>query len=177
MAFGFLNYINDGNSFIALSLVIRIVVAFGNSAFLSASFTLVAQMFPDTVSTMFGVVEMSFGVGMILGPTVGGALFQLGGFTTPFGVLGTILLIQAAISTRTLPKFECIPSETSQGGNYGILQAMKIPSVVLATFSVFSASIAVGALQVTIEEFQYYQIRLHKICFRLPWKDTSPSST
>ena len=128
--------------------MIRIVEAFGNSAFLSASFTVVAQMFPNTVSTVFGLVEMSFGVGMILGPTVGGALYQLGGFTTPFGVLGGILLIQAVISTQTLPKLKGNSSESSQGDNYGILQAMKIPSVALATFSVFSASIAVGALQV-----------------------------
>ena len=30
----------------------------------------------STVSTMFGVVEMAFGVGMIIGPTVGGVLYQ-----------------------------------------------------------------------------------------------------
>lgn len=149
VAFGFLNRVNDGKSFIALSFVIRILEACGNSAFLSSSFTLVAQMFPNTVSTVFGVVEMSFGVGMILGPTVGRALYQLGGFTTPFGVLGGILLVQAAISTRTLPRLKnSSSSDTSQGENFGIMQAMKIPSVVLATFSVFSASIAVGALQV-----------------------------
>jgi len=126
--------------------------AFGNSAFLSSSFTLVAQMFPNTVSTVFGVVEMSFGVGMIIGPTVGGALFQLGGFTLPFAILGGILLVQAAFSSKTLPHLKDNSStDTSQGSNYGILQAMKIPSVMLATSSVFSASIAVGALQATLE--------------------------
>ena len=75
--FGFLNRIQTPNTFIAVSLVIRIVEAFGNSAFLSSSFTMVAKVFPSAVSTMFGVVEMAFGVGMIIGPTVGGALYQV----------------------------------------------------------------------------------------------------
>ena len=106
-------------------------------------------MFPLRVSTVFGVVEMSFGVGMILGPTVGGSLFQIGGFTLPFAVLGGILLVQAAISTRTLPIMNNNSSESSSADSkYGIRQAMKIPSVLLAASSVFSASIAVGALQV-----------------------------
>jgi hypothetical protein len=39
---------------------------------------------------------MSFGFGMILGPTAGGAMFQAGGFPLPFGVLGGCLLVQVA---------------------------------------------------------------------------------
>jgi len=152
VAFGFLNRINNGNTFIALSFVIRIVEACGNSAFLAASFTLVAMMFPSSVSTVFGMVEMSFGVGMILGPTVGGALFQAGGFTMPFAVLGGILLVQAAVSTKTLPRLKNNnSSEDSQEDNFGIMQALRIPSVLLAILAVFAASIGVGALQVTLE--------------------------
>jgi MFS family permease len=66
---------------------------------------------------VFALVEMSFGVGMIIGPTLGGALFQvpitkrkhletllqIGGFTLPFAVLGSILLLQALVSSWTLP--------------------------------------------------------------------------
>jgi len=150
VAFGFLNQIEDCKTFIGLSFVIRVFEACGNSAFLSSSFTLVAQMFPTTVSTVFGVVEMSFGVGMIIGPTVGGALFHLGGFTLPFGVLGGILLIQAAISSQTLPSLK-ENSQSTSDSSLGLVQAFKVPSVLLATFSVFSASIAVGALQATLE--------------------------
>merc|ERR1719186_2372819 len=134
VAFGFLNRVSDGQSFIALSFVNRIVGAIGNSAFLSASFTLVAQIFPNSVSPVFGLVEMSFGVGMILGPAAGG-----------------ILLVQAVFSTQILPRVKSDPSESRGGDNIGIIQALKIPSVVLATLSVFSASIAVGALQATLE--------------------------
>jgi len=151
IAFGFLDRVSGGDVFIGLSLANRIVAGVGNSAFLSASFTLVAQVFPNTVSTIFGVVEMAFGVGMIIGPTVGGVLYQLGGFEVPFAVLGGVLLCQAAVSSLTLPRLKMNTSDTNQTGGLGAMEAFKIPSVVLATFSVFSASISVGALQATLE--------------------------
>jgi hypothetical protein len=37
---------------------------------------------------MFAILETFFGIGMIMGPTVGGALYELGGFTLPFVSLG-----------------------------------------------------------------------------------------
>lgn len=49
---------------------------------------MIAEQFPYNVATMFAVLETFFGVGLILGPTVGGALYQVGGFTLPFVTLG-----------------------------------------------------------------------------------------
>jgi hypothetical protein len=40
---------------------------------------------------------MSFGFGMILGPTLGGAMYEAGGFSLPFAVLGGCLLFQVPI--------------------------------------------------------------------------------
>ena len=67
LLFGFLDNFQDPNYFIALSLLVRIVEAVGNAAFLTASFSLVAIYFQDSVATVFSLVEMSFGIGMILG--------------------------------------------------------------------------------------------------------------
>jgi len=159
VAFGFLNHIDHHMLFIALSLIIRVIEACGNAAFLASSFTLVALVFPESVSTIFGTVEMSFGVGMIIGPTVGGGLYEVGGFTLPFVLLGVILLVQAAISTRTLQFLKDDDqflkdddrSESTRGEEFGISQALRIPSVLLAIIAVLVASIGVGALQTTLE--------------------------
>ena len=94
--------IQDATFFIAACFIVRIVEAVGNSSFLCASFSLVALKFPNTLSTVFALVEMAFGVGMILGPTAGGALFQAGGYTLPFAVLGGVLLLQVT-SLRRCP--------------------------------------------------------------------------
>ena len=50
---------------------------------------MIAKEFPNNVATMFAILETFFGIGMIVGPTVGGALYQVGGFTLPFVSLGS----------------------------------------------------------------------------------------
>ena len=57
--------------------MIRIVEAIGNAAFLTASFAIIAKEFPDNVATTFASLETFFGLGLIVGPTVGGALYQV----------------------------------------------------------------------------------------------------
>lgn len=57
--------------------MIRIVEALGNAAFLTASFAIIAKEFPDNVATTFASLETFFGLGLIVGPTVGGALYQV----------------------------------------------------------------------------------------------------
>lgn len=39
--------------FITLSLIIRVIEAMGNAAFLTASFAIIAKEFPDNVATTF----------------------------------------------------------------------------------------------------------------------------
>lgn len=68
----------DGHyPFIVLSFIIRVIEAMGNAAFLTASFAIIANEFPDNVATMFASLETFFGLGLIVGPTVGGALYQV----------------------------------------------------------------------------------------------------
>ena len=55
----------------------RIIEACGNAGFLTGSFSMIAKEFPDNVATMFAILETFFGLGMIMGPTVGGALYEV----------------------------------------------------------------------------------------------------
>jgi hypothetical protein len=47
-----------GQTFILWSLVLRTVEALGNAAFLTSSFSMVAQLFPNTVATVFALGEL-----------------------------------------------------------------------------------------------------------------------
>ena len=40
---------------------------------------------------MFAILETFFGLGMILGPFIGGLLYEIGGFILPFVILGGFL--------------------------------------------------------------------------------------
>ena len=92
IAFGLLNHIQDGQTFIGFSFAVRIVEAVGNAAFLTSSFSMVADLFPKTVATVFSLLEMFLGVGIILGPAVGSILYEAGGYTLPFAIFGSLLM-------------------------------------------------------------------------------------
>jgi len=51
VVFGMLDFFHSHDWFMGLSFVVRSVEAIGNSAFLCASFSLIAQEFPDRVKT------------------------------------------------------------------------------------------------------------------------------
>lgn len=147
--FGFLDRINDTTAFIGLSFAIRIVEAMGNAGFLTASFSIIAKEFPENVGATFASLETCFGCGMIVGPTLGGALFEIGGYTLPFVTLGTMLLVAASVTYCILPSYNDFKGESESSGN--ILQLMKVPSISLAAYAIMAASISIGFLQATLE--------------------------
>ena len=69
----------------------------------SAIFSMIAKEFPDRVATMFATLEAFFGLGLIFGPSIGGILYQAGGYTLPFVVLGSILICVACVTFFVLP--------------------------------------------------------------------------
>ncbi|KAG8238448.1 hypothetical protein J437_LFUL002905, partial [Ladona fulva] len=94
--FGLLDKVEGHVAFITLSFLIRIVEAMGNAAFLTASFAIIAKEFPESVATTFASLETFFGLGLIVGPTIGG-------YTTPFAVLGSALFSSAIMTAFVLP--------------------------------------------------------------------------
>lgn len=113
IVFGLLDKVEDHTIFITLAFIIRIIEALGNAAFLTASFAIIAKEFPNNVSVTFASLETFFGLGLIVGPMVGGFLYQLGGYFLPFVTLGLLLFSTAFITACILPKH----SQTIQQGN------------------------------------------------------------
>ncbi|KAI5694134.1 hypothetical protein M8J76_008237 [Diaphorina citri] len=147
--FGCLDMVEGHYPFIILSFVIRIVEAMGNAAFLTASFAIIAMEFPDNVATTFASLETFFGLGLIVGPTVGGALYQWGNFMTPFVVLGFMLFLSALMTMFVLPEHQQREPDDQTGAK--LIQALKIPGVFLAALSIVVTSMSIGFLQATLE--------------------------
>lgn len=93
MAFGTIDQLPEGLPFISTAFAVRIVEGVAASAFLTASYTLMAQKFTTQVSSTFAYLEAAFGVGLIVGPTIGGAIYEVAGFAFPFVALGAFLVI------------------------------------------------------------------------------------
>ncbi|KAK6644831.1 hypothetical protein RUM43_001104 [Polyplax serrata] len=149
IVFGMLDKIEGRYPFISLSFVVRIVEAMGNAAFLTASFAIIAKEFPNNVATTFASLETFFGLGLIVGPTVGGALYQIGGYITPFAVLGSVLFMSAIMTAFLLPDHG--ESEVDSKGGGSLFQVLRIPGVLLAASSIIVTSVSIGFLQATLE--------------------------
>ncbi|XP_072935433.1 MFS-type transporter SLC18B1-like [Epargyreus clarus] len=147
--FGLLDKVEDHIPFITLSFVIRIIEAMGNAAFLTASFAIIAKEFPNNVATMFASLETFFGLGLIVGPTLGGALYAKGGYSLPFAVLGFALFCTAIMSYLTLPKMS--DDEDVKPTGPSMFTLLKIPGVSLAAISIVSTSMSIVFLQATFE--------------------------
>ena len=146
--FGFLNRINGTTMFLTYSFIIRIVEAMGNAAFITTAFSIIAQVFPTSVGSTFATMETFFGVGLIVGPTIGGALFEVGGFTLPFVVMGCVLLATSVLVWCFLPKES---SSSQPRARHSVLTLLKQPRILLAAFTGLCGSISIGFLQATLE--------------------------
>ncbi|CAB3368781.1 Hypothetical predicted protein [Cloeon dipterum] len=151
--FGVLDYVEDHASFLALSFAVRIVEALGSAGTLTATFSIIAAEFPESVATTFASLETFFGLGLIVGPTVGGVLYQFGGFVLPFLVTGIVLLVGGIVSVLLLPgeTIQLDASSVVASRNSGLFAILKVPSVALSGASIVASSMSLGFIAATLE--------------------------
>ena len=148
ICFGFLNQMPTTALFLGFSFLIRIVEALGYAAFVTTTFSIIAQTFPDNVAFTFATLETFVGLGIIVGPAVGGALYDLGGFTLPFVALGTALCCGSIAVYCFLPNLGHTDRPTSE---YSVFTLLKQPRILLAACTTTSSAICIGFLQATLE--------------------------
>ncbi|CAL4156364.1 unnamed protein product, partial [Meganyctiphanes norvegica] len=158
ISFAFISYINNTNIFIGISFMIRIIAAMGHTAFTCTSFTITAMEFSDNVGSVFGSLGTCFGLGLIIGPLVGGALYEVGGFLLPFIVVGCILMLFTVASTCILPKEKGKNNASEEDKeDAGIMTLLQISSSYLFLYALFAASFCIGyfitGLEVHLRQF------------------------
>ncbi|XP_070535328.1 MFS-type transporter SLC18B1-like [Ptychodera flava] len=144
--FGFLDKLNPGTEFIVFCFIVRSVEAVGVAASVTAALAIVAQTFPDNVSTTLGLLEISSGLAFMMGPPLGGYLYKIGGYSLPFLILGICSVVIVAVNYFILP---------SQGGKWkpksgSMLQLLSSPSAIVTSFCVLTGSMALGFLDPTL---------------------------
>ncbi|KAG5682840.1 hypothetical protein PVAND_012162 [Polypedilum vanderplanki] len=147
--FGLLDRAPGHTSFITLAFIIRIVEALGNAAFLTASFTIIASEFPNNVGSSFATLETFFGLGLIVGPMVGGVLYSAGGYYLPFVVLGSALFACAVMTLLVLPVQNNDRDENANQGS--LIDVLKIPGIQVCAFGIIATSASIGFISATLE--------------------------
>ena len=115
--FSFVSQMYDWPTFLGFCFTLRLTQGFGTAMVFTSSFTLLAGIYPEKVAMMTGLLEMFNGLGFLIGPALGGVLYQFGGFMVPFMTNGCVLLLGALSILVILPNTS-LPEEEG-GGNGG----------------------------------------------------------
>ncbi|XP_060735381.1 MFS-type transporter SLC18B1 isoform X3 [Tachysurus vachellii] len=147
IVFGFLDRAPDGTIFIVLCFVIRSVNAVGFAGAVTSSFAVSAKVFPDNIATILGFIEIFTGLGLILGPPLGGWIYHAFGYEIPFIALGSVLFLTVPLIMWILPNFDGV---ASQGSFFKLCSRVKM---MLICFVVFTLSSGIGFLDATLSIF------------------------
>lgn len=146
--FGLLEYVDDCTLFSVLCFLIRGFEAVGASAFSTASYVFVVHAFPGKIGSVLGILETFVGLGMSVGPAVGGLLYSLGGFELPFFVLGVSMVAIVPLNAYLLPPVTDFVVSTGGGS---IKKLLKVPAVIVTSIVVIIISSVWAFLDPTLE--------------------------
>uniref|UniRef100_A0A8C7D0P7 Solute carrier family 18 member B1 n=1 Tax=Oncorhynchus kisutch TaxID=8019 RepID=A0A8C7D0P7_ONCKI len=151
--FGLLDRVPEGGTFITLCFIIRSVDALGFSAAMTSSFAISAKVFPNNIATVLGSLEIFTGLGLILGPPIGGWLYQSFGYEVPFMALGCFLFLMVPFNIYILPSFAADPTKDSF---FRLFTRLKI---VLICFAIFTLSSGLGFLDATLSIYAIDKVK------------------
>ncbi|XP_078314592.1 MFS-type transporter SLC18B1-like isoform X1 [Crassostrea virginica] len=144
--FGVLYYCPGGFQFVLLCFLCRTLEALASAAFVTSSYAILADAFPKYIATVVGYLELFTGVGMMVGPAIGGGLYSLWGYGLPFYVLGCVLVIAGIISFFTMPKLNNVHRTLS----VSVLHLLKSPLVWFVAGCIISGSYSISYLEATL---------------------------
>ncbi|XP_043213496.1 MFS-type transporter SLC18B1-like [Amphibalanus amphitrite] len=106
IAFGTFYHIPGGAGFIAACFVARVVEAAGTAAVSACGFTIIGNQFSGRSSSVVALVSAAQSAGLSVAPAIGGGLYAAAGFGLPFYVLGSVMVVTAAVNMRFMPAVE-----------------------------------------------------------------------
>ncbi|CAL1534922.1 unnamed protein product [Lymnaea stagnalis] len=146
--FGTLDKCPPGTPFIIVCFACRCIEALGLSAFITAGFAIISNEFPNHVATVFALLETADGIGLMAGPAMGGALYELGGFGLPFFVIGSLILATGVSMLLFLPQ----PQNRHEERKVSIFSLLKSPMIWFTGQAIVVASIGILFLDPTLSK-------------------------
>lgn len=125
LLFSFLHLELDPVRFTIVACLVRVIQAFACSMYLTAAYSIMTHVWSERRTQAVGLLEMTTGCGMIAGPVVGAALYNMSGFALPFQVLGVFLLLGMIPTAWILRNFDM---NTSSGKHNSITNSIMLSS-------------------------------------------------
>lgn len=149
--FGFLDMCPDGFIYFAMCIICRCVTALGSA--MGQSFAICSCYFPNKISSIVGLMQLFNGLGIMIGPPLGGFLYQMGGFELPFFFMGGLLFLIFMIALIIFPKPPVIPSRLDRdyAASLPMLPLLKIPKFLMTLQMLFVGSLSIGFIEPSIQ--------------------------
>ena len=81
---------------------------------------------------MVAILEVFNGLGLMLGPIIGGILYEIGGFRLPFYFMGSLLFLMFIIAYFAFPSINTSShSSINQNHNLSLFPLIKTPRFIL----------------------------------------------
>jgi MFS family permease len=91
--FGLLQYVEHTWAFLGCSYGLRLLEGVAEAGAWSSVLTLITNEYKGHVTYVYSLTQASFGFAEILGPSIGGILFEYGDFILPFEFSGVLCLV------------------------------------------------------------------------------------
>jgi MFS family permease len=125
-----------------LLLLGRLAQGAAAAASWTAGLALIAEHYPKQRVEMMGFALMGSTAGSLLGPVIGGSLYEIGGYTLPFAVTGALVAVDAGLCVTLLPR-----RQTQRTANPNLWPLLFDRSVVVAATAVGLAAIGWGIIE------------------------------
>ena len=99
----FVNQTENTSLFSTLFSFSRIAQGLGSIGIQTANYSIMIKCFPDEINKAVGLIEAMSGIGMVMGPAIGSALYSLGGFSLPFYFCASVFLIVSLLVYQVIP--------------------------------------------------------------------------
>ena len=88
---------------ISTPLSTSVILFPGTAMAWSSSLGILMKIFPNKVARVMSWTQTCFGLGYMLGPGVGAALYEAGGFMLPFLIIGSLSTLFSVALAFTIP--------------------------------------------------------------------------
>uniref|UniRef100_A0A8C4Q627 Major facilitator superfamily (MFS) profile domain-containing protein n=1 Tax=Eptatretus burgeri TaxID=7764 RepID=A0A8C4Q627_EPTBU len=159
--FGLGGRISSQTLFILVCIITHSLSGIGAAASDIMAVIFINTTFPN-ITTMLGILEVFCSVGVLLGPPLGGALYERFQYEPPFLILGSLYLILIPFSMLTLPN-QGESQEVQPGGYKHFLQRK---SVLVMSLQVCISSVAMTFIRPIMPPFLTHQVsQIHFNCY------------
>jgi MFS family permease len=101
-----LEFTKNKNTIIVLSFICRCLSGVGLAIGNSVIYAYIPILFKSEQEHIFGILESAAAVGSLVGPAVGGLLYDFGGIILPFASIGLILILTMPLVNYSIPNME-----------------------------------------------------------------------